>query len=764
VTSLVGLAWRFAALGGLTLGLALAQVAQAPSLTAPMIAGLIAALVIARPRRRGAIPWVCAVAGAALLSGLAAGDARLAAIDAGALRLAEGEQVEARGTIVSTPKASNGTTRFVLEVDGERIGVETATSTGEVDEGRTVAVAGTVREPSPWEAGGLARDGAARILVAERVRATRAVRGGFRGVVDGIRRRAESALERGTPEASAALLRGFVLGQDDRIPEPVRDDFRRSGLAHVLAVSGQNVMLLALLAAPILAISGVPLRARLVVLVALIAVYVPVAGAGASIQRAGVMGAAGLVAVLAGRPRARWYALLLAAAATLALDPRATGDVGWQLSFAAVAGLLAVAGPVAEVLGAHRGGPGRRLFAEGAAMTLAATLATAPLAAHHFGTVSLTAIPANLLALPAIAPAMWLGMLAGAVGQVPAAPVEPLTALGGLCAGYIGWVARALGPEAAQLEIAEPGIWTAIALAVGALAGARLVCTALGRRVGLGARRGRRGHARPAAAIAIASTAFLVLIPAWPGRELADPVSDPRLRIRILDVGQGDSILLEPRDALPVLIDTGPPDGGAADRLRDLGIDRLGALAITHDQLDHSGAIAEVLSEAEVSRLVHARGAAPAHCRTHGCPDPRPVVAGDRIRVGALRLDVLWPPAGELVGNGDPNAGSVVLRARTGRFEALFTGDAEAELAPIDAGPVDLLKVAHHGSADAGLSALLTRASPQLAVISVGAGNGYGHPAPETLAVLAEGGVPLRRTDMDGEVVIEVRGDGWSVG
>ena len=317
MTPLIGLAWRFAALGGLTLGLALAQVAPAPSLSGPMLGGLVAALAIVRPRRRGAVPWVCAVAGAAVLAGLAAGDARLAAIDAGALRLAKGEQVEARGTIVSTPRSSNGTTRFVLEVDGGRIGVETTASADEVDEGRIAAVAGSVREPAPWEAGALAREGTARILVAERIRATRAVRDGLRGVLDGIRRRAESALERGTPEASAALLRGFVLGQDDRIPEPVRDDFRRSGLAHVLAVSGQNVMLLALLAAPILAICGVPLRARLIALVALIAVYVPVAGAGASIQRAGVMGAAGLAAALAGRPRARWYALLLAAAATL---------------------------------------------------------------------------------------------------------------------------------------------------------------------------------------------------------------------------------------------------------------------------------------------------------------------------------------------------------------------------------------------------------------------------------------------------------------
>ena len=324
-------------------------------------------------------------------------------------------------------------------------------------------------------------------------------------------------------------------------------------------------------------------------------------------------------------------------------------------------------------------------------------------------------------------------------------------------------MARTLGPEAAQLEIAEPGIWAAVALAIGSLAAARLCCTALRRRAGMGARRGRRCRARLAAAIA-GSTALLVLILGWPGREPADPGGDPRLRIRILDVGQGDSILLEPGAAPPVLIDTGPPDGGATDRLRELGIDRLGALAITHDQLDHSGAIGQVLAQTQVDTLIHSRGAAPEYCRANGCPESNGVAAGERISVGDLRLDVLWPTAsGSSPEGGDPNARSLVLRARVGRFEALLTGDAEAELAPIDPGPVDLLKVAHHGSADAGLPGLLARASPQLAVISSGAGNAYGHPAPETLAALADGGVPLRRTDTNGEVVIEVRSDGWAV-
>jgi competence protein ComEC len=770
VSPRIGLAGRFSALVGLALGLALSPAVRGSPGSPIFLACVAALLVAARPRGRvapgGAVAWVSLIGAVACLSGVAFGAARLAAIDAGALLTSEDQPLTARGTVVTTPKASGGRIRFVLEAPEGRIGVETAMAPDGVDEGSIVHVRGTARTPAPWDSAGLARQGATRVIMADEVRPTGTVRGGVRGALDGIRRRAETALERGTPETSAALLRGFVLGQDDRIAEPVRDEFRRSGLAHVLAVSGQNVMLLALLATPILALAGVPIRLRLWALVGLIAVYVPVAGAGPSIQRAGVMGAAGLVAALAGRPRARWYALVLAAVVTLAINPRATGDIGWQLSFAAVAGLLVVAGPVARVLAGPTPRPGRRLVAEGAAMTLAATLATAPLAAHHFGTVSLTAIPANLLALPAIAPAMWLGMLAGALGQVSAAPVEPLTALGGLCAGYIGWVARVFGGEGAQLEITEPGLGAAIAMALGLLGAARLACLALERRSALGPGWRPPRHRRVALAAGLGAAVTLALLAGLDGsRSRTDPEPPAALVIRFLDVGQGDATLLQPRGAPSVLVDTGPPGDAVASRLSELGIDDLGAVLVTHDQLDHSGGLSEVLAQADVRRIVHAGGAAPQACRSGGCPPARTTHRGQTIRSGRLSLEVLWPPdASSIAAAEDPNRRSLVLRARLGRFDALLTGDAEAELAPLDPGPVDVLKVAHHGSEDTGLAGLLARASPRLAVISVGAGNPYGHPAPETLATLAERGVPIRRTDSAGEVAIEVRKDGWSVG
>ena len=188
---------------------------------------------------------------------------------------------------------------------------------------------------------------------------------------DQIRARAESALGHGMPAREAGLARGFVLGEDEGIDAETVDEFRRAGLSHLLAVSGQNVALLALLALPVLGGLGIPLRPRLVWILGLIAVYVSLTGAGPSIQRAGLMGALAVLATLAGRRSSRLYALALAALVTLAIDPGIGSDVGWQLSFAAVLGILLIAGPVREAIATadRPRGPLGRLLVEGAAMT-----------------------------------------------------------------------------------------------------------------------------------------------------------------------------------------------------------------------------------------------------------------------------------------------------------------------------------------------------------------------------------------------------------
>jgi competence protein ComEC len=564
-----------------------------------------------------------------------------------------------------------------------------------------------------------------------------------------IRDRAAAGLGRGMPDREAALARGFVLGEDEEIDERTKEDFRRAGLSHLLAVSGQNVTLLALLAVPLLGALRIPLRERLFWLLALIAVYVPVAGAGPSIQRAGVMGALGLLATLGGRRASRLYSLVLAAAVTLAIDPGVAADVGWQLSFAAVLGILLLATPLRERIAALLGpGPWRGALAEGVAVTVAATLATAPLIAFHFETVSTTTLVANVLALPAVAPAMWLGMCSAGLSQLPGVPLEPLNGLDALLLAYVAQVAQwCAAPSWAELRVHVGG--TGLAVAYLGLGLGLLVC--------------RRW---PRQAIALAGVALVCWLP-LPSLG-GGPAGPPRgLRVVVLDIGQGDAILLQPAHAPALLVDGGPPGDGLERKLGQAGVDRLGAVVVTHDQSDHVGGVEDLLGALPVERLLFARlhrGLVEAAAAAGASPER--IAAGRVLRSGALRLRVLWPPVallGAAAAGQDPNQLALVIEARWRDFSMLLTADAEAESVPIEPGPLDVLKVAHHGSDDAGLGELLERTRPRLAVISVGEGNPYGHPTVATIATLERHAVPTLRTDEDGEVVIDVTAKGMTV-
>ena len=562
------------------------------------------------------------------------------------------------------------------------------------------------------------------------------------GRSDEIRERAATGLGRGIPQREAALARGFVLGEDEEVDAGTKEDFRRAGLSHLLAVSGQNVTLLALLAMPLLGALGIPLRQRLLWVLGLIAVYVPVAGAGPSIQRAGVMGALGLFATMAGRRSSRLYALAVAAGVTLALDPAIAADVGWQLSFAAVLGILILAASLQRAISGRIGsGTWRRALAEGIAMTIAATLATAPLIGFYFETFSTTALLANVLVLPAVAPAMWLGMCGAALAQLPGLPLEPLNALDALLLAYVAQIASwCAAPSWAELPVHLDGRGLVAAYVL--LGFAVLACRQWPRQV-----------------FACAAVGVAVWLP-LPGGGVDGSAAPPAhgLRVEVLDVGQGDAILLQPPGAPAVLVDGGPPGDGLRRKLEDAGVDRLGVAVVTHDQSDHAGGIEELLGTMPVEHLVFARLGRDllAEAITAGA-EPQRTAAGAELRSGGLRLQVLWPPPELLAGPvADPNQLALVIEARWRGFSMLLTADAEAEAVPLEPGPIDVLKVAHHGSDDAGLASLLERARPRLAVISVGAGNSYGHPTPGTLETLRRHRVPTLRTDEDGTVAIDV--------
>src|SRR3954469_6441239 len=406
------------------------------------------------------------LAAALLVAGWVVGAARLQAIDAPGRALHAGATVAERAYLLERPRFGQfGSSAEVQLVSGRARGAHLLARTDGLDwppgvrPGGELELTGTAELPKRSAGSSfdypayLRRRGIRFELALDRVQATGRRRGGVAGMVDWLRARAERGVAAGLDDADDQLLAGMVLGEDQRISSDVRDDFRRSGLGHLLAVSGQNVMLLGALALPLLSLAGLGVRGRLLGVGGLVALYVPLAGAGPSLQRAGVMGAAGLAATGVGRSASRSYALLLAAAPPLLVNPRVAGDPGWQLSFAAVAGIAALA---SGLRGQLTGLP--RPLAEGAAITVAATVATAPLLAYHFGAVQLVALPANLLALPAVAPVMWLGMLQAALGAIGGVALLPGAALGRLDSlplAYLRALARWFG-DAPHGQLALP--------------------------------------------------------------------------------------------------------------------------------------------------------------------------------------------------------------------------------------------------------------------------------------------------------------------
>jgi competence protein ComEC len=715
------------------------------------------------------------VAAVAVLLGAAVARERLAAHPSGALPGLDGRTITADGVLLEPPRTrANGSVAVRARIVAARAGAAAATDEvvvlraadgwlpPGVREGSIVRVQGRVVPLGVLDAH-QRRRGAEMAVAVQAWSATGRARGGLPGRLDAVRERALSALGTGVAPADGALLRGMVLGQDGAIAPETRTAFERSGLVHLTAVSGQNVLLLVSLVVAACAVAGVPRRPRLLLAAGLVALYVPLAGAGPSIQRAGVMGIAGLVAGLAGRPSSRWYALALAGLVTLGLDPRVAGEPGWQLSFAAVAGLLAFAPAFREGLGGL-GVPGP--VADAAAVTLAATLATAPLLVLHFGELSLVALPANLLAAPAVAPVMWLGTLAMAAGQFGDALATPFTVAAAPFAAYIGGVARVAG--------GVPGASVPIVLAPAALVVASLALLAAGGGIARLARSSverRDGTAGPAArprTLALAVCLLVVALLLVRGRLVPHRVPPPapgELVVSFMSVGQGDATLLQ-LDGRSVLVDTGPPGGPILRRLREAGIGRLDALILTHAEADHEGMALPVIA-AHRPRLVLDGGAGWPTRVQHALPGAAQraggraiaALAGQRVALGGLRLDLLWPPplpAGARP-SGNPNDRAVVTHAAFGAFDLLLTADAESNVtSKLELPEVEVLKVAHHGSADDGLPALLDRVRPRLAAIEVGRHNTYGHPAPSTLSALRV--VPrVVRTDRDGTVRVHVR-------
>lgn len=714
-----------------------------------VLAALVAsAAVVSEPSLRVAV-----VALLVLLIGWWWGSARLEALDESRLAGELGRAAPVRAVI--TAPARRGVFALRVHADVLRLGRL------EFDEpallllplgrappqGAVIELTGKVELPRAAESGfderaWLRRRGAHVVI---RGGAWRQVgrRGGIAGLGDRLHERLADTVAPGVEGERRGVIAGIVLGEDQGLSDELRDSFRASGLYHVLAVSGQNVAFLAAGVLLLAWVAGIPRWAGEIGVLGAIGAYVLAVGLQPSVVRAGVAGALASLAWLASRPRDRWYFLLVGAGVLLAWNPYSLLDPGFQLSFTAVAAIFVA---VARLEDRLEGYPLPRTLAEVVAVSAACGAATAPIVWLHFQAIPLYTVVSNALGTIVVAPILGLGLLAATLNPVWPASAAAVAWANGWLAAYLAGVARLV----AALPFAQLTSGRALVVLVVA-AGLGVAAVRLGR--------------RPRRRLGVAVAAALVAALAWNVLPERLPPPPEGLRMTVLDVGQGDATLIQVRGSA-VLVDEGPPEAGVADQLRRLGIRRLDALLMTHPSRDNIGGAKEILRRFDVG-LVLDPGLpfdnpfgrpALAEARRQGIPIDV-VRAGRAYRIGGLTLRVVWPN-GTASPASDPNDYATVLVASYGEIDALLPADAESNVTlPLRLPPVEIVKVAHHGSKDAGLDALLERVRPTVAIVSVGAGNDYGHPAPSTLAALAaERGLRTYRTDRHGRITIESDG------
>jgi competence protein ComEC len=556
---------------------------------------------------------------------------------------------------------------------------------------------------------------------------------------------ARSALRRGAgialPDGEAALLLGLSIGETTAMDAEVEEDFRASGLAHLVAVSGANV---AMFLAPLLAMATrlrMRLTARAGLGVAAVAFFALLTRWEPSVLRAGAMAAVALGGVWAGRPRSTGSLLGASVIALVVADPGLAGSVGFQLSVAATAGLALMAGPLASRFRAFP-----RPVALAVAATAAAQIGVTPLLLLHFGVVPTVTLLANLLAFPAVAVALFGGLAAsGAALMWPAVG----RGLGGLAAGPLSYLIE-LADRMARLplpSVTGEGLPAAAAAALVAL----LVAWRLSRTRG----------SRPARLVVGAVVLAAVTWPAAGG-------ASGTVTLTFLDVGQGDAAVIRGPDGAAILIDAGPEPDQVATELAALGVRRIDLAVASHGHADHIEGFPAVLARHPVGLLLEP-----------GCPVDSPSYrrfldavrdeevpvhhprGGTAMRVGDLLIQILGP---EACSPDEPNDDSLVLRVLyQGVPVVLFPGDAEvpAQLDLLEDGdPVSaaVLKVPHHGG-DTSDPGFLRAVDAAVAVVSTGP-NDYGHPHPAVLAILEAEGMAVYRTDRTGDVTVRFGPDG----
>lgn len=582
-----------------------------------------------------------------------------------------------------------------------------------------------------------------------------------RAAMEGVRASLHGGIDRHLSRERAAVVRAFATGDTSGLTAEENDAFVRSGLAHLLAVSGLN---LAIVSGLFVIGLGVVLRrsrrialgigvksASAIAAVPFVVLYTMLVGASPSAVRAALMVLALLAARILGRVTEAWSALALALIAMVAYDPTTLGDPSFQLSFASVVALLRIFPALRDVARIGRWPRWLRPPGEVFLASLAATIGTAPLVARHFNRLSIAGLLANLPAAPlsslVLVPSSLVG---GTLSLISDTIAWPVLTLAGWAAGVLSWIAEtAAALPAATIVLPTPTIPEAV-LFYGAIIGLT-----------------RRPLSKLSIRLGIASA--LLMVGSIGGSWLLRVTSDD-LRATFLPVGHGDAVVLEVPGGETWLVDTGPPGYGrdAAERvvvpyLLHRRIRRIDTLVLTHADADHAGSVATLLDRVDVGSIwVNGDPRAP----LEGIGDRSVVVVTSStppVRRGPLEVRVLSPSAVP-EGYETENDASIVLRVAIGDRVLLLTGDIEADAeerllrsgAPLRA---DVLKAPHHGSRTSSSEAFVGAVGAAHVVFSAGHRDRFGHPHADVVDRYRETGATLWGTGRNGAITILTDGD-----
>ncbi len=575
------------------------------------------------------------------------------------------------------------------------------------------------------------------------------------------------------PEPQATLLLGLLMGEDS-FSETWKTAFRETGTSHIVAASGYNVAVVADLAMILLVTLGLYRRQAFPMVVLMIGGFVIVAGAGAAVIRAGVMGVLALTSRHIGRHTSPRNIIALTIAVMLLVEPRLLrDDVGFQLSIAATIGLIVLTDRISPLLKRIPTSFGVR---ESLASTLAATVSTLPITLVSFGSLSIVAPFVNMLVLPFIPFAMAFG--AGAIAVAFIVPsigiwiaLPAWTALVTMT-GIIGAFARI---PWASVPI-PPSVAVAVSMIGFALAAAMI------RKLHPAFERNLDAWHSEHVRLMIGAFVLLFIVNIGIIAVHGERWNTKGVHVWVFDVGQGDGIYLDGADR-DVVIDGGPTRFGMVEKLATVRFPwerHIDVVIATHPHADHILGLIGLIQTHSVDEIID-----------NGIPYMSPITEAFDVavveshsviarRVIATRqswslgpestLHILWPPdAVTDINASNVHDRSIIALLQVGDTKMLFTGDAESDVesklldhSDLSDG-IDVLKVGHHGSDTSSSIDFLEMLKPAFAIISLGADNRYGHPTPFTLGRLESVGSKIYRTDQRGDILVDISKDAVSV-